>query len=372
MCTTCSECSQMCTLMSKEHLYNAYNCTCTGAQNTCSKVHATLTAKKMHIYIYIHIYVYAYISTRIHMRIYDVVQTRWRTATETHNLCTSIHTHTYTHVYTCIRIHIHIHMHIYTYIHVCTHIYMNIHTHTRTICTYARMQAPLKRRRGRDCAGSPTWRQEAPLFFLSAAIWRWITPSWPSAQLPVHEERWISAEQTQPTAAHHTITTARRPDHNLSSALVRSRSTQFAQVGATEANPRNEVTFLPFWQVFRIEGRKKGPTRGCVLFNETGISAHHTVDILRGLPEGSRLSPTLFGIFVADVVHELRAKFPQGYSPWTPTAKPTHLLIRIYHAHLDRRPTLCWWPSPHVNMPARTVVYASSLPTLEYPKSHAN
>ena len=43
-----------------------------------------------------------------------------------------------------------------------------------------------------------------------------------------------------------------------------------------------------------------------------GISARHTVDILRGLPEGSRLSPTLFGIFVADLVHELRAKFPQG------------------------------------------------------------
>jgi len=42
-----------------------------------------------------------------------------------------------------------------------------------------------------------------------------------------------------------------------------------------------------------------------------GISAHHTVDILRGLPEGSRLSPTLFRIFVADFVHELRAKFPQ-------------------------------------------------------------
>jgi len=40
------------------------------------------------------------------------------------------------------------------------------------------------------------------------------------------------------------------------------------------------------------------------------ISARHTVDILRGLPEGSRLSPTLFGIFVADLVHELRAKFP--------------------------------------------------------------
>ena len=42
----------------------------------------------------------------------------------------------------------------------------------------------------------------------------------------------------------------------------------------------------------------------------SGISADHTVDILRGLPEGSRLSPTLFGIFVADLVLEFRAKFP--------------------------------------------------------------
>ena len=42
-----------------------------------------------------------------------------------------------------------------------------------------------------------------------------------------------------------------------------------------------------------------------------GISAHRTVDILRGVPEGSRLSPTLFGIFVADLVHELTAKFPE-------------------------------------------------------------
>ena len=32
--------------------------------------------------------------------------------------------------------------------------------------------------------------------------------------------------------------------------------------------------------------------------------------ILRGLHEGSRLSPTLFGICVAKIILELRAKFP--------------------------------------------------------------
>jgi len=31
------------------------------------------------------------------------------------------------------------------------------------------------------------------------------------------------------------------------------------------------------------------------------IQEHQTVDILRGLPEGSHLSATLFGIFVADL-----------------------------------------------------------------------
>jgi len=42
------------------------------------------------------------------------------------------------------------------------------------------------------------------------------------------------------------------------------------------------------------------------------IQEHQTVDILRGLPEGSRLSPTLFGIFVADLIHELQTEFPHA------------------------------------------------------------
>jgi len=32
---------------------------------------------------------------------------------------------------------------------------------------------------------------------------------------------------------------------------------------------------------------------------------------------------------------------PCGYSPWTPTAKPTHPSTRIYNAQLDWRSTLC-------------------------------
>jgi len=66
-----------------------------------------------------------------------------------------------------------------------------------------------------------------------------------------------------------------------------------------------------------------------------GISAHSTVDILRGLPEGIRLSPTLFGKYVADLVHKLRVKFPQkrakfplcGYAIWT--------LARVLHVYGD-------------------------------------
>jgi len=42
------------------------------------------------------------------------------------------------------------------------------------------------------------------------------------------------------------------------------------------------------------------------------IQENQTVDILRGLPEGGRLSPTLFGIFVADLIHELQTKFPHA------------------------------------------------------------
>ena len=41
-----------------------------------------------------------------------------------------------------------------------------------------------------------------------------------------------------------------------------------------------------------------------------GIAPHQTVPILRGLPEGSRLSPTLFGLFAADLVNHLKRKFP--------------------------------------------------------------
>jgi len=87
--------------------------------------------------MYIHTYAYAYICTRIHMRIYDTVQTRWRMASETQNLCTNMYTHT--HVHACMCISIHIHMQIFTYMHVHTHMhtYKYAHTYNVCICTHA-------------------------------------------------------------------------------------------------------------------------------------------------------------------------------------------------------------------------------------------
>jgi len=118
----------------KTHLCSVHTCPCISVQNTCSKVHATLTAKKctciythnnMHTHTYVHEHTCASITP----------PTRWSTDTETHNLCTNMHTHTHTHVYKRIHIHIHTHMHIYIYILVRTHTHIHIYTHTHTKCT---------------------------------------------------------------------------------------------------------------------------------------------------------------------------------------------------------------------------------------------
>ena len=159
------------------------------------------------------------------MCIHDITQTRQRTATKTHNLCTNMHTHTYTHVYTCIRIRIHIHMHICIYTYSCLYIYIHTHIYTHThdmyICTHACMP------------GTTAWQRlcEKPDLQLAHLPVR-CNPEgshlpWPAAQLLVLEERRISAEHWQPqlTAAHNTVTTARPPDYTRSSVLVRNQST---------------------------------------------------------------------------------------------------------------------------------------------------
>ena len=118
--------------------------------------------------------------------------TRWSTDTKTHNLCTNMHTHTHTHVYKRIDVQIHTHMHIYTCIHVRTHTHIHIYTHTHTKCTFERTQSTSETTARQRLRGQPN-----------------LTPR-SSDLLPVR------------------ITTAHRPDHIRLSALVRSRSTQFA------------------------------------------------------------------------------------------------------------------------------------------------
>jgi len=199
----------------------------------------------MHTHTYVHEHTCATIT----------LSTRWTTDTETHNLCTNMHTHTHTHVYKRMHIHIHTHMHIYIYIFMSAHIhtYTYIHARIQNVHMNAR-KARLKRRCGSDCAGSPSWRQEALPFSLSVAIRRGV-PFVASSPI-AREERRISAEQPQPTVAHRTITTARRPDHLRLSALVRSRSTQVTahpsyQLGRGPPKRGHFLHLLPFWRVTR-------------------------------------------------------------------------------------------------------------------------
>jgi len=127
--------SQMCTLMSKEHLYNAYSCTCTGAQNTC-KVHATLTA---HMYTYTHMHMQTYPQEHTCATMTSSKHADERILSLTiyaqiciHYICTCIYMHTYIHTNT--RAYIYIHTCQYTYIHAYTY----LHTYNMYICRYER------------------------------------------------------------------------------------------------------------------------------------------------------------------------------------------------------------------------------------------
>ena len=99
------------------------------------------------------------------------------------------YTYTHTHVFKCIDAQIHTHMHIYTYImsaHI--HTYTYIHTRIQNLHMNA-CKARLKRRRGSDCSGSPTWHQEALPFSLSASRQRAVQTTsaylhWCGADLP--------------------------------------------------------------------------------------------------------------------------------------------------------------------------------------------
>ena len=140
---------QMCTLMSNKHLYNVYVCKCTSAENTCSKVHATLTVEKCtYVCTYTHMHTHTFTHNLTRMHINDTAlhaNASLLRLTIYAQKCIHIHIHRYIHAfvyiytYTCIYIHIYmfVHVHTYTYKHVHTYTYKHahirhVHMHTRT------------------------------------------------------------------------------------------------------------------------------------------------------------------------------------------------------------------------------------------------
>jgi len=63
------------------------------------------------------------------------------------------------------------------------------------------------------------------------------------------------------------------------------------------------------------------------------IDQNDEVDILRGLPERSRQSPTLFGICVAELILELRAKFPLLQFPQIPSIDDLNWIEAFLYVH---------------------------------------
>jgi len=106
----------------KTHLCNVHTCQCTGAQDTCSKVHATLTAKEC-------TYVYTYTHTHTHTYAHEntcVPVSEQRKEEEAFQLLESRQ------VYICIySIDIYIHVDIYIYTFLNIYAYIQVY-----ICTY--------------------------------------------------------------------------------------------------------------------------------------------------------------------------------------------------------------------------------------------
>jgi len=151
--------------------------------------------------------------------------------------------HTYTYTYT------------HAYIYICTCLYIYIHTRTYThtynmyICTHASTPGTTAWQQLRD---KPDLKPGSSTLLPVRCNPEGSHLPWPAAQLLVLEERQISVEQPQPTAAHHTITTARHPDYTGSSILVRDQSTRSmaAQAAGHGDHVRNRdhipAIFLPF------------------------------------------------------------------------------------------------------------------------------
>jgi len=179
-----------------------------------------------------HIYMHTHICIRIHIHKNTHVHLWHRSNTQKNGYwdSQSMHKYAYTYIYTCIYMHTYSYTYTHAYIYICTCQYIYIHAYIYTptynmyICTHESTSETTVRQR---LHGKPDLRPRSSALLPVRCNPEEDIPPWSAAQLPVHEERRISAEQPQPTAAHRTITTARRPDHIRLSAQVRSWSTQF-------------------------------------------------------------------------------------------------------------------------------------------------
>jgi len=171
-------------------------------------------------------------------------------------------------------------------------------------------------------------------------------PTWPAAQFPVHEERQISAEQPQPTAAHRTITTARRPDHIRLSALVWSRSTQFTthqscQLGRGPPKGCHFPAILAGFsilvgRIFSVKWTGVQLRLHCVLVSSSLLHSRVRNEMCDDRRQGKcGLISTLVHCFF---------RFHCYFLSQIPTAAETSSGQRLARSNLIRLPTLDWPP----------------------------
>ena len=211
-----------------------------------------------------HTHTYAHENTCACM----ILSTRWSTDSKAHNLCTNLHTHSHTHMYERIDVQIRTHVHIYTYIHVHTLTHIHIYTHTHTKCIYEPTQSHVERQCGSERHGARS--RCRPRKLCSSISFDAIKPYFAPSMQGLHcthvlqhqypsigAAEYASTQESKPendqsdcsremigqwrttnpasSPSRTQITTARRPDHTRSSALVRSQFIKFM------ANPCREL-----------------------------------------------------------------------------------------------------------------------------------
>jgi len=201
--------------------------------------------KNAHTYIHTHMCICIHMHKNTHAHLWHHPHTLKNSYWNTQPM----HTHAYTYIFTCICMHTytHIYTHAYIYIYTCQYTYIHAHIYTRMYNIYICMHASKSETTERHwLCGKPNLTPRSSAHLLGWCIPEGGPSPWPAAQLPVQEEQQISAEQPQQTVAHHTITIARHPNYNSSSALVRSRFSQFVASQSCEPQRRTPNTGLRF------------------------------------------------------------------------------------------------------------------------------